>query len=319
MWDGRTKRQRQLRITHDPDHFGGVYQQLQIGHLHARPYNAKAKPIERFFRTFEEQFNVFEKTYCGRSTDTKPERLADYLDRGLAPDFDDYVIRALAWIDDAYANQPSGAQGVDGRTPMEVYTANLGTRRMTSAEQLDCCLMLTKALKVGRNGIQWQHRRYGQGDPAIRHLLGQEVLLRIDPADVTEAQVWDATGKQRLCVVRRNDLRAISTVSDDQERDAIRKVAAHNRQLKNVRKRGVRIIDSPAEILIDDAIQQARRAAAERPPEPPTYGGVKLVQTGIDPASIADRPPLKRAVGAETAVPVREVSSTLAAFAEDDA
>jgi hypothetical protein len=144
------------------------------------------------------------------------------------------------------------------------------------------------------------------------------VLLRIDPADVTTAQVWDATGRQRLCTVTRNDLRAVSTVSDDQEKEAIRTQAKHNKQLKAVQKRGMRKVVSPAEILIEDAIQQTRKAAAATPPEPPTYGGIKLIQTGIDAQSIDDQPALRKAAGGETDTHVRAPNSTLAAFAEDD-
>ena len=40
----------------DEDGFNGVYANLNIHSVFAKPYNARAKVIERFFREFQEEF-----------------------------------------------------------------------------------------------------------------------------------------------------------------------------------------------------------------------------------------------------------------------
>ncbi|HEX8342366.1 MAG TPA: transposase [Tepidisphaeraceae bacterium] len=317
MWDGQTKRDRRLRVTHDQDRFGGVYQQLQIGHLRAKPYNAKAKPVERFFGTFERQVGVFEPTYCGRNPMVKPERLADRLARGLAPDYADFVARATAWIDDVYPNNTHTGQGLDGQRPIDVYNANLHTRRVTTLENLDCCLqIITRPIKVGRNGVTVNKRTYGRCDPALRNLLGREVQLRIDPEDVRTAQVWTTDGKQRLCVVSCNELAVLDVTSDAAYREGLAIQTRHNNDIKRASKRGLRMIESPIEILRDDAIARKRADDAKSPPPGRPAPRISMIQTGIDAASIAEQPVLAKAAGAEHMT--RAVDSTLAMFAADD-
>lgn len=50
------------------------------------PYNARAKPIERFFGTLELGFGKRFTTYCGNKPDNRPEVLQSHLDKGEAPD-----------------------------------------------------------------------------------------------------------------------------------------------------------------------------------------------------------------------------------------
>jgi hypothetical protein len=53
----------------------GIPEELQISHLFARGYNAKEKPVERFFRTLSEwEKNTFDE-YCGSGPVSRPERL----------------------------------------------------------------------------------------------------------------------------------------------------------------------------------------------------------------------------------------------------
>jgi len=318
FWDGRTKRERKARVSHDQTQFAGIYAQLGIGHIHATPYNAKAKPVERFFRTFEEGFNNFEPTYCGRNPQEKPEQLAARLARGAAPVFQDWAARAIDWIESSYHNDPCRGHGMDGRSPLEVYTANVGTAasvRPVLQKQLDCCLqMVSKPIKVGRNGITIQNKTYGKNDPALRALFGKLVMVRIDPSDVRYATVWSPEG-QRLATLAENELAIFDTTSDATHREFLSRQRRHNNQLKEVQKRGMRPVRSAAELMIEDSIEQARRRAAENPlPEPPRPG-VELVNTGLENPSNDDRPTFKKAVGDGSP---GFLSSTLARLAEED-
>ena len=52
--------------------FNGVYSNLNITSVFARPYNARAKVIERFFKEFQEEFEKMMPSYIGTSIQDKP-------------------------------------------------------------------------------------------------------------------------------------------------------------------------------------------------------------------------------------------------------
>ena len=56
----------------DLEEFSGIYARLGIATLFAQPYNARAKVIERFFETLNEQFERLMATYSGASIGDKP-------------------------------------------------------------------------------------------------------------------------------------------------------------------------------------------------------------------------------------------------------
>jgi putative transposase len=50
----------------------GLYSRLGIATQFATPYRAQVKPVERFFRTFNEQFSKMVPSYIGRNIEEKP-------------------------------------------------------------------------------------------------------------------------------------------------------------------------------------------------------------------------------------------------------
>lgn len=56
----------------DEAEFNGVYSNLGIKSVFAKPYNARAKVIERFFLEFQEEFEKMMPSYIGTSIEDKP-------------------------------------------------------------------------------------------------------------------------------------------------------------------------------------------------------------------------------------------------------
>ena len=60
MWTGQTKQERKRRVLSkgyiDREMVAGIYAMLGVTVSFAIPYNAKAKPVERFFKTLDKQF-----------------------------------------------------------------------------------------------------------------------------------------------------------------------------------------------------------------------------------------------------------------------
>ena len=59
-------------VDFDESGFNGVYASLGIKSVFAKPYNARAKVIERFFKEFQEEFEKMMISYCGSSIENKP-------------------------------------------------------------------------------------------------------------------------------------------------------------------------------------------------------------------------------------------------------
>ena len=56
----------------DEEGFNGIYANLGIKSVFAKPYNARAKVIERFFKEFQEEFEKLMPSYIGTSIENKP-------------------------------------------------------------------------------------------------------------------------------------------------------------------------------------------------------------------------------------------------------
>lgn len=85
--------------------FNGVYASLGIKSVFAKPYNARAKVIERFFREFQEEFEKIMISYCGSSIENKPawmkrgEKLHRDLYRKMTGNYIPTVQEVIKYID----------------------------------------------------------------------------------------------------------------------------------------------------------------------------------------------------------------------------
>ncbi len=288
FWDGMTKRDRKLRIQNDQLLFAGVYASLHINHMHALPYNAKAKPIERFFRTFEDQFGRFQLTYTGNRTDRKPERLVDQLKAGHAPTFAEYTAQASRYINEVYHLTPSTAQGMVGEIPLDVYEANFKTSRTTTREALDLLLRkVSKPVKVGRNGVRFKDRDYGRANPLLAPWLGKQVLLRIDPDDERFVTVWriDREGNDGgfICEAAAVELMPYGQMMTERSRSVGREIKAHNRAIRQLQRHNMKLSITEVDVLAEEAQRQALERAAENPKsQTPIDRVIKPIRTGLE-------------------------------------
>ena len=59
----------------DFEEMTGLYARVGTAVFHAKPYNGRAKVVERFFKTFQAQLECHLPTFCGDSIQTKPAHL----------------------------------------------------------------------------------------------------------------------------------------------------------------------------------------------------------------------------------------------------
>ena len=89
----------------DEEGFNGVYANLGIRSVFAKPYNARAKVIERFFLEFQEEFEKMMTSYIGTSIEDKPawlkrgEKLHRDMHKKLTKNYIPTVQEAIKFID----------------------------------------------------------------------------------------------------------------------------------------------------------------------------------------------------------------------------
>lgn len=311
---GITKKQRfklQRRKVHtdfDPV-CAGALRLIGADVQHALPFNAKTKPIERWFETFEDQFGRLWPTYCGNSPATKPERLGDVLAAGTqVPTLQQFVEAAAEYIEQVFHREVHTGQGMEGRTPDQVYTQGLVEPRVVRDETVELLRhKMGVPVKVGRNGVTVKGITYGRLDPILRGWHGRDVIVAVDMRDVTRAIIWTTAG-EIIGPVRAHKLMPFGAVPEEQVQRAQRAQRRHNQALKQVRRHGLRPHTDPLEMLVEDKLQQAaQQAAGDAPRGPRPPGGVEIVSTGLEDQLIAMREStqqrarmqLRPAVGAE--------------------
>ncbi|MFZ5986693.1 MAG: Mu transposase C-terminal domain-containing protein [Bacillota bacterium] len=190
--------------TEEKNRVNSLAKQLDIITHYALPYNAKAKPIERFFRTFEEQFGKLWQSYCGNNPNNRPRRLKN-LNRDQYPTLEEWKEIHDMYIDKNYNMAPHEGNGMDDKSPYEVYHENLAEKRVAPKEVLRLFMMrTTRAIKVQRNGIRLFDKYYWS--PELIEYQGRQVYARYNPDSIDMLYIYSSSDDIFLCEAYNNEL-----------------------------------------------------------------------------------------------------------------
>lgn len=175
-----------------------ILKRLGIEMRNAIVRNAKAKPIERTFRTVKEQFSKLFEGFCGGTILERPESLKFRIKSGKIPR--DYEIRDVfdSWIDGEYNCQNYGGseRRFKGMSRIDVWNKTITEVRQANPNDLNLMLMsTTRAQKIKRNGVYvticGEKYWYMNPEETIMNLQ-HEVFVRYDPADLRSVRLYDA-------------------------------------------------------------------------------------------------------------------------------
>ena len=159
--------------------------------------NAKAKPIERTFRTLKENVLKLVNTYCGGSIIERPESLKYTLKKGEVPLDGKLRDELRLLIDNRYnmAEYGGSIRADRGKTRLEVFRKNLISVRRASAE--DLALMLMRSARpqtIMRQGVHLtiSGERINYWNEITMDMQGHRVYLRYDPAHLESVRMYDA-------------------------------------------------------------------------------------------------------------------------------
>ena len=188
----------------DEECFNGVYANLGIHSVFAKPYNARAKVIERFFLDFQEEFEKLMPSYIGTSIENRPAwmnrneklhlQLHNQQTKGSIPTVQDAIKYINAWLE--YRNQKA-CPNDRSRSIQEVL--NSVRKQDINKSALDYLMMKTESRTINKHGITFLGMHY-RSDVILG--LRDKVYVRYSLFDLSKVHVYSMKG-EFLCVAHR--------------------------------------------------------------------------------------------------------------------
>jgi hypothetical protein len=221
--------------------------------------------IESSFNFTHADFDRAFPSYCGRDVEHRPETITADLRRGRVPLPTKAEVEALfeKWVEGVYHRKPHTAEDMRGLSPLEAAAQFEAIPKRTAPERsLDILLAMTRRAKVTRRGVRYNRVNYGAWADALLPLQGQEVQLRIDPADASYIVVYKLSG-EFVAVAGHDRLRGVT-------QDDVRKGIREQRRIERLAreygkvsgKRWLDTTDHAIEVAVRGVQEQARRRVA---------------------------------------------------------
>lgn len=173
------------RFKVDPDEVYGVFTMMGVKTTFTKPYNGKAKPIESFWNNPArmEKRAIFRGAYCGNRPGNRPEEHA--MENAIP--IETYQAEFARMVEEYHQRAHTG-HGMNGRSPMEVYTELVQTAivRKPTAQALQACAQVAQKVTVRSDGgIYILENRYSC-DAMAQLPRGSSYTARYDPQDASE-------------------------------------------------------------------------------------------------------------------------------------
>lgn len=181
----------------DFEEMTGLYARVGTAVFHAKPYNGRAKVVERFFNTFQQQLECHLPTFCGDSIQTKPahlhrnekyhQRLHQLQTGGWVP-----TIRDAGIIIEQYIKWYSAQLHTDLQfSPLDRLMVGRGPGIDPAQLHFDFLIPIDIRVRRGRAilwGIEYE------ADAFDNLVSNFEVTARVDTADLSRIWFWTKDG-----------------------------------------------------------------------------------------------------------------------------
>ena len=224
----------------DEEGFNGVYANLGIKSVFAKPYNARAKVIERFFREFQEEFEKMMPSYIGTSIENKPawlkrgEKLHRDMHKKLTNNYIPTIQELIKYID-CYLDFHNSKPCPNAPQISIKQCLNSVQKQEIDKNILNDLMMKTEVRTINKHGITFLGLHY-RSDSILG--LRDSVYIRYSLFDLTKIHVYSTKG-EFLCIARQVEkvhpmANHLGTVKDmEQYKQQIQK---QQRQLKKAKK-----------------------------------------------------------------------------------
>ena len=238
----------------DEEGFNGVYANLGIRSVFAKPYNARAKVIERFFLEFQEEFEKMMTSYIGTSIEDKPawlkrgEKLHREMHRKMNKNYIPTVQEAIKFID-CWIEFHNSKPCPNNRSKTIREMLNGVQKQDIDKNILNDLMMKTEARTINKHGITFLGMHY-RSDVILG--LRDKVYVRYSLFDLSKVHVYSMKG-EFLCVAHRVQkvhpmANVLGTVKDMEEYK--QQYQRQQRQFKKAKKEFLKYYPSEkAEVL----------------------------------------------------------------------
>ena len=207
----------------DEDIFNGVYANLNIHSVFAKPYNARTKVIERFFLEFQEELEKGMPSYIGTSIEDKPawlkrgEKLHVEWHKKLTNNYIPTVQEAIKYINSWIEFHNRNLCPNDRSKSIQEMLDSVQKQNINK-EILDDLMMKTECRTINKHGITFLNMHY-RSEAIIR--IRDKVNIRYSLFDLSKIHVYSTKG-EFLCVAHRVQkvhpmARVLGTVKDMEE------------------------------------------------------------------------------------------------------
>lgn len=183
--------------------FNGVYSNLGIKSVFAKPYNARAKVIERFFLEFQEEFEKMMPSYIGTSIEDKPawmkrgEKLHREMHKKLTNNYIPTVQEVIKYID-CWINYHNSKPCPNDSSKSIQEVLNGVQKQNIDTNILNDLMMKTEIRTINKHGITFLGMHYRS---EILLDLRESVFIRYSLFDLSKIHVYSMKG-EFLCVAR---------------------------------------------------------------------------------------------------------------------
>ena len=259
----------------DENIFNGVYANLNIHSVLAKPYSARAKITERFFLEFQEELEKGRPSYIGTSIENKPawlkrgEKLHQEWHKKLTNNYVPTVQEAIKYINkwiEFHNLQP--CPNDRSRTIQEMLDGV--QKQHININVLNDLMMKTECRTINKHGITFLNMHYRS-----ECILGlrDKVNIRYSLFDLSKIHVYSTKG-EFLCVAHRVQkvhpmARVLGTVKDMEEykQQYKKQQQIKNRLVKKLKatypKEEIKLLEIEPEIT-EEIIEEQPKAKRER-------------------------------------------------------
>ncbi len=173
----------------------GLFRSLGVDIRFAIPKSPESKPLERFFGTLDGQLIQALKGYCGNSTQNKPDTVDGKTRKELAG-MKLYTLEELykiieAWIMQKYHRNGHRGEGMDGKSPLDIWMENLPEKiQEVDPRVLNILLMKGDLAKVTREGVRFKNHLYDLTEELIPY-QERYINVRYNPNQMGRLWCWD--------------------------------------------------------------------------------------------------------------------------------
>ena len=197
----------------ETDGIVGLFVKLGIQPIFAKPYNAKAKPIERLFREMQDCFERLLPSFVGSCIDDRPaylkrnEKFHKEHHNEYIPTIEEVIQLLNKWLGLHYSKP---CKAVKGKTIGEVLEAGRGSG--VDIDKLDDLMMATEIKRIGRNGIRFLKADYY--DESL-YGLRTTVVIKYSLFDLSHIKVYLTNGKFLCIATRMESLNPLANYTDN--------------------------------------------------------------------------------------------------------